>query len=805
MKKALYSLLLLVNIFSIKAETSTSAHLIVGQAVEKINGKEIPYATASLLNGKEKVIKKVSGDANGKFSIPVDSTGKYMLVLAAFGFKETRMPVEVTGLKNDVGAVRIEEGIGLKEVAVIAQKPLVKVEVDKITYSIESDPDAQTSNGLEILRKVPLIAVDAEENVTLNGQSNYKVLVNGKSSSMMSSNFKEVIKSLPANSIKDIEVITNPPSKYEAEGVGGIINIITQKKTLNGYNGNINAGIDSRGRKNVGIYLSTKINKFGLSARYSGSQFNSPQTGGFSTNENTLSETYRTSRSDYKQRYNGNSGSYNGEASYEIDTFNLVSASFWGYTGGYENKGKNISSMYDTNGNLSRYFENNTFGKSTYGYISGNIDFQKTFMKPEKTFTISYKLDADPGSSKSNNDVSACFNYTPYTQRSVSDNLEQEHTIQIDYYDPLTKMHQIECGVKAILRNNSNNSDQFRNDTLRIDQSNDLNYDQYILGAYAGYVFKLKKFTAKSGLRLERTWNDGISKAASEVRFSNRLLNLVPYITMSYQPKQGNTFKLSYTQRLQRPGIYYLNPYVDNTNPLSISYGNPNLVSEVAHSFETGYSLYAQKISLNTSLNASINNNSIEDVSTMNDMGVTTRTFKNIGMDRRYSWNNYFSYRLGAKFNLNTNFTGNYVQLKANNGYNLANNGFGFRGSLGFRTSLWKEASLSGNAGYSSPSIYLQGKYTGYTYTSFGLSQYLLKKKVSLNLSISEPFKDKKTYVYDTKGVGYTSHSEFYQLNRTIRFNVSYNFGKLDSAVKKARRGISNDDVKSGGSSTGGQ
>jgi len=677
------------------------------------------------------------------------------------------------------------------------------MDVDKIIYSVESDPDAQTNNGLEMLRKIPLLTVDGDENITLNGQSNYKVLVNGKSSSMMSTNFKEVIKSMPANTIKDIEVITNPSSKYEAEGVGGIINIITVKKTLNGFNGSISTGMDSYGGMSGSLYLASKINKFGFSARYYGNQYIQPESNGFSTYENLNSETFRNSRTDNTNKYKGFSNGFNGEASYEIDTFNLISMSFWGYLGDTEVRNISTTQVKDNNGNLSRYFENHSSAKSSFGSLSGNVDYQKTFMKPDKSFTISYKLDASPSSSDQKNSIENCTNYTPYHQKSISKDLSQEHTFQIDYYDPLTKMHQFECGIKTILRNNSSNSDQYRNDTLRVDQSNELNYDQYILGAYAGYVFKLKNFTTKTGLRLERTWNNGVSTSDSVVHFTNRLFNLVPYITFSYQIKQGQTVKLSYTQRLQRPSIYYLNPYIDNTNPLNIRYGNPELVSEIAHSFETGYSLFTQKFNLNTSLSASINNNSIEQVSTMNSLGVTTTTFKNIGLDQRFNWNNYLSYRLGTKFSAGINATVSYSKLEANNGLNLSNEGYGFQGSLNIRKSLWKNAALTGNAMYASPYISLQSKSSGYAYTSLGLSQYFFKRKMSLNLSVADPFLEKRKYASDTKGEGYVSHYEGSYYTRSVRLSVSYNFGKLESAVKKARRGISNDDVKSGGSSNG--
>jgi outer membrane receptor protein involved in Fe transport len=799
MKRVLPCLLLfLIFTWCAQAENAPSPYQITGKVVVKSDGKDIPYATITLRNDSNKLLQRLSSDANGKFRVPLTVKGKYLVIATATGYQETTKQVEINTSDTDLGKIEMAEGVALKEATVSAQKPLVRVEADKITYSVESDPDAQTSNGLEILRKVPLLAVDGEDNVTLNGQSNYKVLVNGKSSSMMSKNFKEVIKSLPANSIKDIEVITTPSTKYEAEGVGGIINIITFKKTLNGYNGSISAGFDNWGSLNGSVYLSTKINKFGFSGRYSGSQNIRPPSEGFYASENLISDDKHFTRVDFESDNKGIGHNFSGEASYDIDTFNLISASFWGYLGSGDNNSTSTNEVTSTTGTRTQYFENSNTGDYTYGSISGNIDYQKTYMKPDKSFTLSYKFETDPRTSNYYNHLSNCFNYTAYNQKTIRKDLGQEHTFQVDYYDPITKMHQIECGIKLIYRNNDNSSERWRNDTLREEYSNALHYDQIILGAYAGYVFKLKKLTAKSGFRLERTWNEGLSSSTSDTTFTNRLYNLVPYVSFSYQIKMGQTIKASYTQRLQRPGVYYLNPYVNNSNPLYISYGNPNLDSEISHSFELGYSTFAKKFSYNTSLNASLNNNSIEEVSSMNALGVTTTTYANIGLAQRYGWNHYLSYRQGSKWNVYMSGTVSYVRYKANNGQHLSNEGFNVDGRGGFRVSLWKDASVNGNGGYTSPSIYLQGKYAGYSYSSLGFSQYFLKRKMQMSLNVSNPFTEKRRSFSDSKGENYTSHSESYYYYRSARVSLTYNFGKLDTSVKKAKRSINNDDVKGG-------
>ena len=224
----------------------------------------------------------------------------------------------------------------------------------------------------------------------------------------------------------------------------------------------------------------------------------------------------------------------------------------------------------------------------------------------------------------------------------------------------LPKCNQLEGGVKFILRQNKSNSETYRNDTVRLNNDNNLDYNQYILGAYAGYVFKWKKLSTKTGLRLERTWNDGTSRTFSgNTDFTNRLFNMVPYVTFTLMPKQGQTMKLSYTQRLSRPGIWYLNPYVNNIDSLNISYGNPSLKAEVSHSFELGYTKFTPKFNFSATTSASFINNSIESISKVETTGATVTTYENIGKDQNYGISLYFSYRPTNKISIFFNGGGN--------------------------------------------------------------------------------------------------------------------------------------------------
>jgi outer membrane receptor protein involved in Fe transport len=626
----------------------------------------------------------------------------------------------------------------------------------------------------------------------------------------MSNNFKEVIKSMPANSIKDIEVITNPSSKYEAEGVGGIINIITAKNTNNGYTGSVGANADSRGGYGANAYISANVNKFSFSTNIYMNKFRQPETEGFSTRENFDRDSLHFIDGNRRGKYRGEGNSLNFEAGYEIDTFNLVSASAWGYFGNYKTDNISVNETRNIKNDPVQRYRNINTGENGYGYLSGNIDYQRSFPKKDKTFTTSYKLDYNPNNNRYNNVIDGEINYASYRQKSDNKSSGQSHTFQLDYYDPLTENHQIETGVKAIYRRNFSQTDILRMDATSpdwyedIDRLNDLDYDQYIMGVYGGYLFKHKKISVKVGARGEYTWNDGVFKSKVNTEFNNTFFNIIPYVNFTYSIKPTQTIKASYTQRLYRPGIWSLNPYVNDVDPMNISYGNPELEAEIAHSFNATYSNFSQKFNVNISLNAAFTNDAIESYSFVDDNGVQHSTYDNIGNNQRYGTNIYASWRPNGKINIYLNSRLDYSIIEANNELERSNNGFNAGGNLGARFVLWKGGSVSANAGGSTPWIMLQGKNSGYYYTQLGISQKLLKDKMDIGCYISDPFWDKIYYKTDIDDPLYAMHSENYRLGRTLRLSVTWRFGKMNTQIKKARRGISNDDQREGEGGSGG-
>ncbi len=803
MKTKMLFFAIIISITQLMAVEKTSNYQIVGQVTDSGTGKPIPYSTITIVNDSTKLITKQCADGDGKFQIATKVNQKYTLIFSSVGYQEANIKTDANAPITNIGDIKLKDGVTLKEVGVVAQKPLIKVDADKITYSTEADPDAKTSTALEMMRKVPMLSVDAEDNVLLKGQKNYKVLVNGKSSSLMDKNFKEVIKSMPANSIKEIVVITNPSFKYDAEGVGGIINIITNKKIANGYNGSVSGGFDSFGGTNESILLSSKINKFGFSVNGMGSQIQNPTTTHLSNRENYLSDINHYTDVNGSYKSNTTFRNYNGEASYEIDSLNLVTMKINGYAGNEKFDKNSNNEIFKLNKQINSRFGLDINGSYGFASFSGNIDYQKTFKKPEKTFTVSYKLDNNPFNMNFNNSSKDTINYPLFNQLTKMQQFTREQTVQIDYCDPLTENHQIECGTKGIYRQNNSNSelsslDQTTNKFIKDSiNSNQLTYNQYIACAYAGYGFKMKQFNLKSGARAEMTWNEAVIKSNTVTGFTNTQKNIIPYVTFSYQLNPSNNIKLSYTQRLNRPTIWYLNPYNLNIDRLDISYGNPKLKAEIAHSVELAYNFFTSVFMLGVNASGSFTNNSIEEFSKTDSSNIRLTTYDNIGRKSVVGVNTYMSYRPSPKLNLGFNGGLYYTDMQAFNGLaTISNHGATYDASLNTRVELWENAAMTVNGGIYSPQIFLQGQTSLFSSHSIGLTQQLLNKKLSMSLSIKNPFMKELRFSTDYKTSDFKMNDTWIIPVRSIRFNISYNFGETLNAVKKTNRGIQNDDLK---------
>ncbi len=492
-----------------------------------------------------------------------EAAGDYRLQITMVGYNPETQPVTLRTAATDAGTIRLRQGVDIDQVTVTIQKPLVTADAEKTTYSVEDDPQAASSTLEEILRKVPQLTIDAEGNVKLNGQSDFKVLVNGRSSAMFK-NFKDVIRSMPASQIKKIEVITEPSMKYDAEGAGGIINIITARKEFDGYNGslNYNTGLDTR-QQYGGASLSVQKGKFAASVQaffFQMNRRNRPYTSE-SRRENFASEQQRYHTSESTGYGKGHNEYVTLNLSYQPDTLNLVTLEGSLWTGAWKNSSDTRIRMSDAAETPTVAYDTHDYDNYPYTGFQVGANYERRFRKPEHTLTVSDMVEIDPDKGYNLVTYDGVLNYPSsqlykrHTSRSFT------NTFQLDYYNPLAEHHYVEAGSKYIYRINKGYQNEIPwIDPVGFDPTNMTKYDdlrqrQQIFSLYFGYGLKFSKVSARAGVRMERTWNHADADNSREgiYDYGNRLLNFIPYLSFTYKPRDGHNLSLSYTERLRRP------------------------------------------------------------------------------------------------------------------------------------------------------------------------------------------------------------------------------------------------------------
>ena len=774
--------------------------------------------------------------SDGRFTVSLAEKGKYRLTVSSMGRADIVKDFTLEAGKPavDLGKMPIHDATNvLAGVEVTAQKPLVTADIDKIGYDVESDPDSKTNTVIEMLRKVPMVTVDGEDNIKVNGSSSFKVYVNGRPNNMMSNNPSEVLKSMPANTIKKIEVITNPGPKYDAEGVGGILNIVTVGSGFEGYTATVSANGSNTG-VGGGLFGTVKVGKLTVSARYNYNHNSQPRSYSGSTltvtDENPSSASANIeSEGSSKSRSNFQSGSL--EASYEIDTLNLVTASFGLWGNNYSSRGTSSTvgtSPLDGGGLYS--YSMPSHSRNSWFSIEGSVDYQRLFKVKDRMLTFSYRISTDPETSDSYtdyDDMDAVADWQDYLQRLENQHNDgsqrtTEHTFQLDYTTPIGKLHTLEAGAKYILRNNSSENDRYTMAATATggyefdeDHSSHYRHNNDIIAAYLGYGLKWKKLSGRLGLRYEHTIQDVKYLLGRGDDFRKDFDDLVPSASIGYRLTDTQNFRLGYNMRIYRPGIWYLNPYLDDSNPTSISQGNPNLVSEKSHSFSLGYNSFTTKLSISLSLRYSFTNNSIESVSSLvsdNDIAglqnptgksVLYTTYRNIGKTRSANMSAYVNYSPFTTTRIYANLYGGWTYLS--DGGDLSNHGWNMYAYGGAQQTLPKDWRISLSIWSQTPWISLQGKGSGFFGYGLNVTKQFLKQRLTLSAFANNFFKKYNVYNNDMSSTGFTQHSWSKYNQQRFGISVSFRIGELKASVKKAERTISNDDVKEGGQQGGGQ
>ncbi len=832
MKQTLISMaLILMLALCAKAQNTQHSYTITGVVADSVTHEGEPYATLTIARADStaKPVKQALTDIKGRFSISSSGTGSYLLMVRSMGRKpmQRAYTVDATTRTIDLGTLLLQDGGNqLETVEVVAYKPLVKADVDKIAYSVEDDPEANTNTVIEMLKKVPMVTVDGQDNIRVNGNSSFKIYVNGKPNNMMTKNPKEVLKSMPASSIKKIEVITNPGPKYDAEGVGGILNIVTEGKGPEGYNATF-SGRANNSSYGGGLYATVKQGKLTMSVNYNASSNHSPKGYTYSDRSQIGTDGTVTSSTVADGYTKGHSQWQGGdvEASYEIDTLRLITGSFSlsKFTSKRDALNTAFSTMPATGQRLYGY-RSPSHSKENWDDYSASLDYQRSFSVKDRLLTLSYRLESSPSTSDSRylyTDREAADDWQTFIdrmrdQRMDGDENTMEHTFQIDYTTPFAKHHTWEAGVKYILRRNKSDNDRYnlgtgdKDETYDSDNSSHYRHHNDILAAYTGYGLTLDKWSARLGLRYEHTLQKVEYLLGRGTNFHKNFDDLVPSARLGYKFSDATNLSLGYKMRINRPGIWYLNPYLDDRIPDAISQGNPNLDTEKSHAVDLQFSSYNSKLTYTLTGTYRFVNNSIESVDRLvndrNIEGLPNPTGKDV-IYSSYANIGHIQYAGLMAYANWTPITNTRITLNGSVGYSHMSDGQSLR-NHGWCTNI--DASLQQtfaktwifNASYyvQTPQPTLQGKDARYQWYNFSLSKSFMDKRLTLTAYIINPF-GKRYFCYRSETVANnfrtTASSSWCQLYYGV--SVRFRIGKLKASVKHTERTVENDDVKQGG------
>ena len=690
------------------------------------------------------------------------------------------------------------KGQTLDEVVVAQRRKLIKNDIDKLTYDVQHDKTAQTKTTLEILKKIPLVTVDGQENIRVQGSTSFKVYKNGHPDpSLSGQNLKDILKAIPASTIKRIEVITDPGAKYDAEGTTAILNIVMMSNTkLQGVSGKVNSDVNSHGSVRLGTYLITKVGKLTTAVNYNLRKQGRKQT------ENNREEVYNYVKTGEQKRVYGTSSTAatihfgNIGASYEIDSLNLLTASttFIGYKA--DANTQSTTERWNKSNQLIYKFDSDvTTPGYSYFNLGGRLDYQHKTHLDGEVLTLSYMLAATRQHTifhqMYNNMVNFPVSYTSYDRNTR--NHFTEHTFQIDYVRPFGKYHKIESGTKYILRyNNSTSLMDYQGTTP--DMESNFKHNAQVAAAYLSYIFTAGKWAARAGLRYEFTRMKASYPDGSNADYHANLNDWVPSASLQYKISDGQTLKVSYNTSINRPGIGYLNPAVIST-PTAVSFGNANLGSSRNQALHLEYMLVTSKLTLQLSPYYSYTNNGIGHILyEQNRKDVST--YQNVLKSKVFGISSYTEWTpfTGTSFTLNADIR--YARITLPTPY-IKNSGCG--GDIYFNWEQkvpWKLTLTTSIGGEYGNRVYDPYAIEGHWfYYDFTLTRRFFKDKLTVSISAESPFIKERSSTYRIVQGDYTGYERSVMYPQRFNIGFSWSFGKLKASVKTAARSIENDDL----------
>ncbi|MDP9077650.1 MAG: TonB-dependent receptor [Bacteroidota bacterium] len=787
---------------SVEAQNVRAKGKITGKVTDAITKTPVDFATISVFKpGVASPFNGISADQKGNFTIDNLPPGDYRVTVDFLGYEPKvfdhvliNAAAPAVSLGNILLAASQHQ---LNTVSITAKAPVVENKIDKLVYNAANDLTAQGGVALDVLKKVPMVSVDIDGNVELQGNANVRFLINGKPSSIFGASLADALQSIPASQIKSIEVITSPGAKYDANGTGGIINIVLKDSKVQGINGTVNLSAGTR-QENGSFNLNARKGNVGIGAFFSGNEQintttrNTADRLSYNAARDTLSRLLQHGsspfvRSGYQSGLNFNWSITKKDELTATLGFNHFGNHGTGITSQDQQSllasGAILSDVQSLRNSASRFSENST---------DWSLGYKKMFKQEDQELDVSYT------SSYGKNTVSASqvsdyLNTSDASSGLQSFNPGKDHEteISIDYTQPLTKGFTLETGIKTVLESldNSVTTDTLLNNGKYINNTNQtysFKYNRKVYAAYLSTSFSMFNdfLNGKAGLRYERT-NTNADFSGTSIPGYN---TFAPSFVIQHKIGKTQSVKFAYSYRIERPDYGDLNPFLNISDPHNISTGNPLLKPEIGHNFELGYNKTFEKggniyfagfYRYNTDDIQSFT--TYYPVYTVNGTDYTDVSLSqrfNIGKQTGIGANIFGSVPVTDQLNLRSNIQ---MGWRTNSTPGVASvTGFAYRVNLNatyqFPNNLMAE--VFGNFNSSQKNI--QGTRPAFAFYNLALRKQFMNKNASIGLTAANPFNKYVNQRSTTFGTNFNQNNLRQVPFQSFGITLSYKFGKLE-------------------------
>ncbi len=818
----------------LSANISAQKGNITGKIVDNNNSSPLPYVSVAIIKASKDSTTVNGGitDDNGVFNIKNIAYGKYILKCSFVGYKDFTKDIEIKSSNTKIETIQMKTSSeNLQEVQIVGAKQLMEYKLDKRVINVDQNLNTAGGTASDVLEDVPSVEVDDEGNISLRGASNVTLLIDGKPSSMYGNDVASVLAQIPASQIDKIEVITNPSAKYNPEGMSGIINITLKEKGNMGFNGNINVSTGTainefQPKESLSATLNYSTKKFSLSAsadaRYDQRGMITDNVRFFTNPLNQVTDVIRSKRDGGE---NGFMGGVRLGGELYINKYNTLGVNFnthFHNTPDDYSTTKNYN-LLDSTDERNNIDESN--GKNNGQFNNIGLTYEKTF-KDNKEQLFYFSSTWNWG--KFNREIEDKITHNHFSH-SIEDYLRGDtsksnnHSAVVDahYVHPFSETSKLEFGYNLNYNQSKSHYITAYDKILNNTECYNFDREEFIHALYATYGFQIgEKLSAQLGLRKEFVTNDfeKIDLNGNVTQFDKNYHPWYPTVHVSYQLNQMNSFQISYSRRIRRPGPWTMMPNIDRTNKEYLRFGNPDIDPEYTNAFELGWSHMFKNTTIFTSAYYRQVSNGMTRfqflwneenakfhgfdwawaAATDTTNSLTAQTFVNLSHSSNYGLEVIVDRDITEwwKANLSMNFFGSY-QDGQGLGYDEVNS-FNFNAKLNTTITLPKEFSLQISGRYNAPRKTIQGRDNARYDVDLAIKKSLWNKQANISLNFRDVFDTRGGfgYAYTDQYITFTKRHPY---SRSVRLTFSYNFGKTANMKKKIQQQGSSSDYNSSG------